>query len=191
MIRRLLLTSGLVLAGAVAFSPKALAQSVDVMFEGNIGPECSFAAPVPGTLVYAGGPQTNPGPLSGPITSDAPGGVSGKVDVSCNTPGVDIQISDARFVSFTPTNPDPGAPPLPPGAFGSPLEVRARVPGAQTFYFGSAEGGGTPSPSMALFPIPLAPNQPLQQTVEVDMSVDTPNPKAGIYTYKATLTIVP
>ncbi|MEQ8755471.1 MAG: hypothetical protein RID09_18410 [Coleofasciculus sp. G1-WW12-02] len=40
MIRRLVL-SGFVLAGAVAFSPNVLAQSVDVIFEGNIGEECT------------------------------------------------------------------------------------------------------------------------------------------------------
>ena len=158
MIRRLVLTSGLVLAGAVAFSPKALAQSVDVIFEGNIGESCSFATPVPGVLVYRGGPPTGPGSVNGEITSDAPGGVSGTVDVSCNTSGVDLQISDARFVSFTPTNPD-FAPP--PSAFlpGSDafLDARARVPGAETFYSGPADGGGgSPGSSMPIFP--LSPN---------------------------------
>jgi len=182
MIFRFFLASGLVLTSAVAFSPKAFAQSVDVPFEANIGPQCSFAAPVPGRLVYRGEPG---GP--GSITSDAPGGVSGQVDVSCNVPA-SIQITDARFISFTPTNPDPGRPPLPPEGFGNNLEARATVPGAETLYEGPAEGGDAPSPSMPIFPGPQQP--PLRQTVKVDLSIgDTP--EAGIYQYAVTLTIAP
>lgn len=191
MIRRLVL-SGFVLAGAVAFSPNVLAQSVDVIFEGNIGESCSFATPVPGVLVYRGGPQTGPGP-NGKITSDAPGGVSGTVDVSCNTPGAQLQISDARFVSFTPTNPEFAPPPgpFPPGSDAF-LDARARVPGAETFYNGPADGGGgAPGPSMPIFPLSPNPGEPLRQTVEVDLGVDGGFFEAGIYQYAVTLTIVP
>ncbi|MGB7444154.1 MAG: hypothetical protein WA919_24065 [Coleofasciculaceae cyanobacterium] len=183
MIHRFFMTSGLVLTSTLAFSPKALAQSVDVPFEANIGPECSFAAPVAGRLVYRGD-STVAGPNS--ITSDAPGGVSGQVDVSCNTPA-SIQITDARFVSFTPTNPDPGGSLLPPGGFPNTLEARATVPGAETLYIGPAEGGAPPSPSMPLFP---SPQPPLRQTVKVDLSVENA-PVAGIYQYAVTLTIAP
>jgi len=179
MIHRLVLTSGLMLAGAVAFSPKAFAQSVDVMFNGNIGPECSFAAPVPGTLVYSGQDFSNT------ITSDAPGGVSGKVDVSCNTPAR-IQISNARFVSFTPTNPQFEQPPFPPG--GQDFQARAKVPGAETLYFGYGGGGNSPSPDIPLFP---TPTPTLRQTVEVDLSVNGGNYQAGNYQYAVTLTITP
>ncbi|EDX78691.1 hypothetical protein MC7420_7344 [Coleofasciculus chthonoplastes PCC 7420] len=193
MIRRLVL-SGFVLAGAVAFSPNVLAQSVDVIFEGNIGEECSFATPVPGVLVYRGGPPTGPGSLIGEITSDAPGGVSGTVEVSCNTPGADIQISDARFVSFTPTNPEFDPPPgaIPPGSDAF-LDARATVPGAETYYSGSAGGGGgSPGPSMPIFPLPPNPGDGLRQTVEVDLGVDNTGLfEAGIYQYAVTLTIVP
>jgi hypothetical protein len=177
MIHRLVLTSGLMLAGAVAFSPKAFAQSVDVMFNGNIGPECSFAAPVPGTLVYSGD-------FTSRITSDAPGGVSGKVDVSCNTPGASVQISDARFVSFTPTNPQFDQPPFPPG--GQYFQATARVPGAQTYYDGFSGSGS--SSSMPLFPNGTST---LRQTVEVDLSVNEGNYQAGNYQYAVTLTITP
>lgn len=193
MIGRLVVTSGLALAGAVALSPNVLAQSVDVIFEGNIGQSCSFATPVPGTLVYRSGLPTNPGSLPGEITSDAPGGVSGTVDVSCNTSGVDLEITDARFVSFTPTDPgfDNGSFP-PPGLDGI-LDARARVPGAETFYSGPADGsGGSPSPSMPIFPLAPNPDDGLRQTVEVDLSVSTPGfLEAGIYQYAVTLTIVP
>jgi hypothetical protein len=192
MIRRLVL-SGCVLAGAVAFSPNVLAQSVDVIFEGNIGESCSFATPVPGVLVYTGGGPPNPGSVPGEITSDAPGGVSGTVDVSCNTSTAQLQVSDARFVSFTPTNPQFDPPPgaLPPGS-DAYLDARARVPGYDTYYNGPADGsGGAPSPSMPIFPLGSNPNDGFRQTVEVDLGVDGGSFEAGIYQYSVTLTIVP
>ncbi|NEP00995.1 MAG: hypothetical protein F6K58_20510 [Symploca sp. SIO2E9] len=117
MIRRFALVSGLILTGAVAFSPKAFAQSVDVNFEGNIGPECSFAAPTPGRLVYATQEQFAG---TGTISSDAPGGVSGEVEVLCNT-DANLEITDARLVSFTPTNPEFNEPNFIPD--GGDLEV--------------------------------------------------------------------
>ncbi|NEP56396.1 MAG: hypothetical protein F6K31_05150 [Symploca sp. SIO2G7] len=166
MIRHLALTSGLMLASAVAFSPKAFAQSVDVNFTANVGPECSFATPIPGTLVI-----DSSGPAPGPLSSLAPGGISGQVDVSCNT-FANIEITDARFVSFTPTNPDPFDPPFqPPQGF---IDVTARTPVDQTFGIGST--------------LPLAVGN---QTVEVDMWTDQPLFEAGIYEYAVTLTIVP
>ena len=180
MIGRLVVTSGLVVAGVVAFSPNVLAQSVDVPFEANVGPECSFATPIPGKLVYSqGGPTFPPGDL----TSDAPGGISGTVEVSCNTPA-DLEITDARFVSFTPA--DPNAPP-PISPFPSQqLEARAIVPGnfgSEAYYSGPSEGGGSPGGSLLL--------DPINQTVEVDLAVDSGVPLAGIYQYTVTLTIVP
>jgi len=187
MIRRLVL-SGFVLAGAMAFSPNVLAQSVDVIFEGNIGEECSFATPVPGVLVYRGEPATGT-----EITSDAPGGVSGTVDVSCNTDSAELQISDARFVSFTPTDPEFPPPPgsFPPGSDAF-LDARARVPGAETYYSGQADGSGSsPGPSMPIFPSSPNSGEPLRQTVEVDLGVDGGFFEAGIYQYAVTLTIVP
>ena len=192
MIGRLVLASGLAFAGAVAFSPNVLAQSVDVIFEGNIGEECSFATPVPGVLVYSGGGPGNPPPDV--ITSDAPGGVSGTVDVSCNIDSAKLQISDARFVSFTPADPQSGPPssPLPPGS-DADLDVLAMVPGAQTYYSGRADGSSSSSgSSMSIFPPPFNTGAPLRQTVEVDLEVNGPGPlEAGIYQYAVTLTIVP
>ncbi|MEQ8962553.1 MAG: hypothetical protein RLP02_32365 [Coleofasciculus sp. C2-GNP5-27] len=182
MIRRLVL-SGFVLAGGVAFSPKVSAQSVDVIFEGNIGESCSFATPVPGTLVYEGGENLNS------LTSDAPGGVSGTVEVSCNTSSAQLQISDARFVSFTPTDPEFDPPPgdIPPGSNAN-LDASASVPGAETSYI-----GGFSNASMDIFPGPFDTNEPLRQTVEVDLYVSEPAGffEAGIYQYAVTLTIVP
>jgi len=173
MIRHLFLTSGLVLASAVAFSPKAFAQTVDVNFTANVGPECSFATPIPGTLVM-NSPTPGPGPVPpgpGVLSSLAPGGVSGQVDVSCNT-FANIEITDARFVSFTPTNPDPFAPPFnPPSNF---IDVMAKTPVDQTFGIGST--------------LPLEVGN---QTVEVDMFTNDPIFEAGIYEYAVTLTIVP
>jgi len=193
MIGRLVLASGLAFAGAVAFSPNVLAQSVDVIFEGNIGESCSFATPVPGVLVYRGGPPTGPGSVSAEITSDAPGGVSGTVDVSCNTDSAELQISDARFVSFSPSNPEFDNGPFPPPGSNAFLDARARVPGAETFYNGPADGGGgSPGSSMPIFPLSPNPGEPLRQTVEVDLGVGGGGFfAAGIYQYAVTLTIVP
>lgn len=188
MIGRLVLASGFVLAGAMAFSPNVLAQSVDVIFEGNIGESCSFATPVPGVLVYTSG---NPGSLPGEITSEAPGGVSGTVDVSCNTDTVNLEITDARFVSFTPTDPNPTSPIFPPPGSDAFLNARAKVPGAQTSYSGPADGGAPASPLMPIFPLPPNPDDGFRQTVEVDLGVDGNGPfEAGIYQYSVTLTIV-
>jgi hypothetical protein len=172
MIRRFVLTSGLMLAGAVAFSPKAFAQSVDVNFTANVGPECSFATPIPGTLVM-NSPGNGPfPPPPGELSSLAPGGVSGQVDVSCNT-NADLQISDIRFVSFTPIDPpNPLDPPFnPPPGF---MDARVRTPVDQALGMGSM--------------LPLAVGN---QTVEVDMWADQPTPEAGTYEYAVTLTIVP
>ncbi|MEQ9000592.1 MAG: hypothetical protein RID53_29330 [Coleofasciculus sp. B1-GNL1-01] len=175
MIGRLVVTSGLVVAGVVAFSPNVLAQSVDVPFEANVGERCSFATPVPGTLVYEPGQPF--------ITSDAPGGISGTVEVSCNTTA-DLEITDARFVSFTPA--DPNAPPI--TSFPSQqLDAIATVAGSfnpsTATYSGPSEGGGFPGGSLLL--------DPINQTVEVDLAVDSGVPLAGIYQYTVTLTIVP
>ena len=167
MIRRLLLTSGLMLAGVVTFSPETLAQSVDVPFTANVGPQCSFATPIPGTLVLDSGGNS---PLPGSLTSLAPGGISGQVDVSCNTFAY-LEVTDARFVSFTRTNPDPfNPPPPPPPGF---IDVKVSTPFDQTYGIGSH----------------VALNQ-TNQTVEVDMWADPPY-EAGIYEYAVTLTIVP
>ena len=178
MMGRFVLTSGLIFAGAVAFSPQVFAQTVDIPFQGNVGPQCSFAAPVPGTLVMN---QTGPGDL---ISSDAPGGVSGQVDVSCNS-FASISITNAKFVSFTPANPGPEEF-FPPSEFSfQHLEAHARnlQNGIDTFYSGLSEGGGITSPT-----IPL---NPTVQTVEVDLRASGDVFIAGIYNYAVTLTITP
>ncbi|NEQ70717.1 MAG: hypothetical protein F6K21_35540 [Symploca sp. SIO2D2] len=174
MIRRLIFTSGLVLASAVAFSPKAFAQTVDVNFTANVGPECSFATPIPGTLVMnspSNGPVPGP-PIPGNLSSLAPGGVSGQVDVSCNT-NADLQITDVRFVSFTPVNP--------PNPFDPPFQPPQ----------GFMDAKATTSIDQALGVGDMLPLEVGNQTVEVDMWTDDPIFEAGIYEYAVTLTIVP
>jgi len=172
MISRFIITSGLILASFVTFSPKAFAQSVDVIFEGNIGEECSFANPVPGTVVIDYGQVA-----FADISSLAPGGVSGQVDVACNT-SAQLEITDVRFVSFTPTNPDPLNPTIPPDP--ATLFAQAKVSNSQTS-FSSGIPSGDP-------PLDLSVGN---QTVEVDMWGDIVINEAGIYEFAVTLTIVP
>ncbi len=80
MIRRLALTAGFAILGAVAFAPKAHGQAApaaqeDVMFEGTVGSVCTLSDPTPGTLAL----DENPSILS----SEAAGGESGTVTVNC------------------------------------------------------------------------------------------------------------
>ncbi|MEM7715569.1 MAG: hypothetical protein AAF349_18685 [Cyanobacteria bacterium P01_A01_bin.68] len=82
MIRRLALTVGFAILGAVAFSPKAHGQAAtpaneEVTFEGNVGDVCTLTDVEPGTLGR-----------SGDLLSANPndGGSFGKVTVNCSGP---------------------------------------------------------------------------------------------------------
>ena len=81
MIRRLALTAGFAVLGAVAFAPKAHGQAApaaqeDVMFEGTVGSVCTLSDPTPGTLALV---DTDPSILS----SETVGGESGTITVNC------------------------------------------------------------------------------------------------------------
>jgi hypothetical protein len=85
MIRRSLLTSALALVGGAVVVPKALAQSVNVPFNGTVPGACTFNTPTPGVLavndtfkptMLLGGTS-----LGGTIAK----GSSGFVQVVCNT----------------------------------------------------------------------------------------------------------
>ena len=77
MIRRLALTAGFAVLGAVAFAPSASAQVADtetVPFEATIGSTCTLSNPQQGDLVEAGDLLT-----SNPVE----GGARGKIEVEC------------------------------------------------------------------------------------------------------------
>jgi hypothetical protein len=78
MIRRLALTAGFALLGAMALAPKAHAQaapaSETVPFEATLGSTCTLSNPLQGDLVEAGDLLTSD-PLEG--------GARGKIDVEC------------------------------------------------------------------------------------------------------------
>ncbi len=101
MIRRLALTAGFAVLGAVAFAPKAHAQAAPVTdtvrFEATIGSVCTLTDTQPGTLAQAGDQL-----VSDP---DLGGGGSGKITVNC-TGGNEVSVAAPAEVSvptgFTP-----------------------------------------------------------------------------------------
>ncbi len=80
MIRRLALTAGFALLGAMALAPKAHAQTSDEMmvpFSGTVGSVCTLSNPTPGTLALVDGDLTT-------LDSTATDGISGSITVNCN-----------------------------------------------------------------------------------------------------------
>jgi len=90
MIRRLALTAGFAILGAVACTPKANAQSVnqDVPFSATVTSNCAFIGNAQaGTLSLSGPPPEDPGSLGRSLSSENPGGQSGQVTVNCSGGG--------------------------------------------------------------------------------------------------------
>ncbi|MBR8838201.1 MAG: hypothetical protein DSM106950_30410 [Stigonema ocellatum SAG 48.90 = DSM 106950] len=98
MFYRLALTSGLMLASAIAMEQSALAQSVDVPFTGNVPVQATFSTPTPGTaeakVSVSSGMNGNTFQSQTPATSA----------VQSTTPAT-ITVSPPKFISG-PT-PDP------------------------------------------------------------------------------------
>jgi len=94
MIRRLALTAGFAILGAVAFAPKAQAQNAapseeTIMFSGTVGAVCTFSDTNPGTLSeFTGGLTTNP----------QGGGTSGETTVTCTGDNNDISVAAPRRI---------------------------------------------------------------------------------------------
>ncbi len=90
MIRHLARTAGFVILSAVAFTPKASAQSVnqDVPFSATVTSTCAFIGNAqPGTLTLSGPPPEDPGSQGRSLSSTNPGGQSGQVTVNCSGGG--------------------------------------------------------------------------------------------------------
>ncbi|MDD1413650.1 hypothetical protein MEN41_02940 [Dolichospermum sp. ST_con] len=93
-LRRLALVSSIAALGAVAFNPKAQAETADVTFSGNIPMSCSFSSTTGGSLVSSGGWVEAAG-------NSVPGldtGTSGSTTLSCNgsatvSPSAPIKVS--------------------------------------------------------------------------------------------------
>ena len=94
MIRRLALTAGFAILGAVAFVPEAQAQNAapseeTIMFTGTVGAVCTFSDTNPGTL----------GEFPGGLTTDPQeGGTSGETTVTCTGDNNDISVAAPRRI---------------------------------------------------------------------------------------------
>ena len=137
---------------------KANAQSIDVPFSGTVGGNCTFSDVTPGKLVV------NRGTNKTALAAGFPGGVMGKVSVTCNRSSF-LRVSkpvQTSGPSFTPTRAD--------GYVDSPV------------------GSTTSSSSSGLRISSIGRAIPL----EVDMIVEKGSTLApGTYGFKTTLTVTP
>jgi len=157
MMRRFLLTSALILVASAAVSESAFAQTVDIPFTGNVPGSCSFGTATGGTL----GVNTTSSPTA--LGGGYPGGVFGKVSVTC---------SQASKLTVS-------APVKNSGPDFTPSTITGYVNASSSST--SSASGSTPLALTSGTAIPLS----------VDMMVSngsTPLP-AGIYNYKVTLTV--
>ena len=164
MIRRLVLTAGLTVLGAIALAPKAYAQVAApaanemVKFEGAVGSVCKFSGTKPGEL-YQVDPVT--------LDSDVPEGKSGGITVNCTG---ENQISVAA--------------PMPvkvPTGFTADALLDAKISdGTNQTY--AVDGPTTPLNVTPAVDVPLT----------VDMVVESTNPlPPGVYQYDVMLTATP
>lgn len=98
MLHHLALTSGLILASAIAFNQAALAQSVDVPFSGTVSGQATFSFPTSGTTepTISGGSGANPNKFE----SLTPANIA----VQLSTPA-SITVSPPRLVSGPTSDP--------------------------------------------------------------------------------------
>ena len=93
MIRRLALTVGFAVLGAVAFEPNAQAQTAEsetIMFSGNVGAVWTFSDTQPGTLALLDDVTLG--------TLPEAGGISGVTMVSCTNDNNEISVATPRQV---------------------------------------------------------------------------------------------
>jgi len=157
MINRTLLTSLLIIAATMAVGESAFAQTADVPFTGNVNGACNFGTVTPGTM----GTNTPTNPTE--LAAGYPGGVMGKVSVTCNQP--------ARVAVSAPVQ--TGGPAFTPVK----SEAYLKSPVGST-----TNMGGTPLSLPTGNAIPL----------DIDARVVKDGPLVpGNYNYKVTLTITP
>ncbi|MDY6898165.1 MAG: hypothetical protein SWZ49_08805 [Cyanobacteriota bacterium] len=99
MIRRLVLTAGFAVLGAVAFAPGASAQTAPtnetVQFEGEILSACTFTPSVDGVLVS---------PDARTLNSTAAGGSAGTTTVDCNAGTITVAAPAPTGTTPTPAD---------------------------------------------------------------------------------------
>ncbi|MCJ8281543.1 MAG: hypothetical protein MJK14_17205 [Rivularia sp. ALOHA_DT_140] len=93
MIRRLALTAGLTILGAIAFAPNANAEDVKVDFSGEVPSDCTFTIPVAGELALSADKTT--------LDSTTDPGFAGTTTVNCN--GGTVTVAPPDPTGDTPT----------------------------------------------------------------------------------------
>ncbi|MEA5420471.1 hypothetical protein VB712_14660 [Spirulina sp. CCNP1310] len=83
--RRFAIVTGLAILGAVAFMPKASAQTTNqnVLFDITTYAACTFASPLPGTLVWNSGT---------PAVVTSTGGTPATVNLTCTDPNAVLSV---------------------------------------------------------------------------------------------------
>ncbi len=166
MIRRLALTAGFAVLGAVAFAPSASAQVADdetVPFSGSVGSSCALTLPTPGILALTD--TDNPTTLSSD-SSEAVGGQSGTVTVNCN--------SSSTIVTSVNENPE-----VPEDFIVEDATSTVTLSSSDAGFTSTATGGSLTSSNTDV-------------PVDVDLKVASTAPlPAGTYTYDVTVTATP
>ncbi len=170
-------TSGFAIAGSLAITGQAQAQSVDVNFTGNVGSTCAFGVPTTGGLAVANANILGVSALGGYPTVTNTGTVA-TVTLSCGNGGLVTVSAPQKLTApagFTPE-------------INGAVQSFASANGNETSANINAPFTGTPT-------APIAVN-PGTQTVIVGMIAGYANangqlPPAGNYSYKVTLTATP
>lgn len=172
--RRLAVVSGLAVLSAVAFAPKAGAQTVDINFNGTIPGTCAFTSTTPGTLAQY--TPTSSFVEASNSTGVGTVGTAGTTIVNCTSPGqitVGLPVKIAAPSTFTDTT--------------KHAVVYDSVANANT-----STSAGTAVWTTGLLTTPLAIPANTSRTLRVGMLVGVPGNTAGVptgtYNYKVTVT---
>lgn len=174
-LRRLALVSSIAALGAVAFNPKAQAETADVTFSGNIPFACSFSSTTPGALAVSGGW------IEG--ATNIPGfdkGTAGSTTLSCNGPALVTPSAPIKLSAPTGFD-DSNAQSL--------IYIADNADGSQ-FVSNSTNNGPWTSYASNTGGIPIPTNTP--RVLQVGMATGSSNGSvvAGSYSYKVTVTAV-
>lgn len=162
MIRRTLLTSALVVLGATAIAPKAMAQNISVPFTGNVRTVCSFSS------LVAGGLAGNSGSNSVALGSNYSGGREGKFNVTCNAPS-NLNVSAPVQIS-------------------GPERITARSWNSQVFDSRNQYALLTNTGTRRTLAINPGANQPMRVRMYVNKGTTI---RPGTYSYRVTATVTP
>ncbi len=184
MIRRLVLTAGLAVLGAVAFTPKAHAQTADaqpqtgtasetVPFSGTVGSTCAFTNTQPGILE----PDQIPSYVTANNTIFDGQGTTGKTTVNC-TNGASITVAQPNPIK------------VPPGF--SPSVTQAVVSNGETVISSPGPKFDGGSWSQVGTNLPITAGEDVALDVGMIAGEDNgPAIPSGMYEYEVTLTATP